>query len=39
MTLFHFCHEMNEFIYIVLYCIILKELKCNIEHDFVVFVV
>ena len=29
------CYEMNEFSYIVLYCIILHELKFYIEHDFV----
>ena len=35
MTLFHFYHEMNEFGYTVLYCIILREFKCYIENDFV----
>ena len=42
LTLFHFCFEINEFSYSVLYCISLheliglQELKCYIEHEYVV---
>ena len=42
LTLFHFCYEINEFSYSVLYCISLhelislQELKCYIEHECVV---
>ena len=42
LILFHFCHEINEFSYSVLYCISLhglirlQELKCYIEHECVV---
>ena len=42
LSLFHFCYEINEFSYPVLYCISLhelislQELKCYIEHECVV---
>ena len=42
LTLFHFCFEINEFSYSILYCISLhelislQELKCYIEHECVV---
>ena len=36
LTLFHFFYEINEFSYLVLYCISLQELKCYIEHECVV---
>ena len=42
LTLFHFCYDIDEFSYSVLYCISLheliglQELKCPIEHEYVV---